>query len=201
MRAAECAAGWGRCTRTAPPTAGGAGVDREGAEPAGGSGARGAPSRREPEAENCPRGWGGWAGKASTATEGSAEVRCKVRRRSLEARARGGGSTRRLREAPEVDDGCRESSSERGGDFVEESLSSLTTTVIGGITKGAEIEGADVKGGERLFSARRTVFAEKDRRKVFERGGDGRRALEEEGGEDRRGLRGRTWSTNVARVE
>ena len=100
-----------------------------------------------------------------------------------------------------MDDGCRESSSERGGDFVEESLSSLTTTVIGGITKGAEVEGADVKGGERLFSARRTVLAEKDRRKGFERGGDSRRVLEEEGGEGRRELRGRTWSTNVTRVE
>ena len=72
---------------------------------------------------------------------------------------------------------------------MEESLSSLTTTVIGGITKGAEVDGAGVKGGERLFLARRTVLAEKDRRKEFERGGDCRRALEEEVGEDRRGLR------------
>ena len=95
-----------------------------------------------------------------------------------------------MREAPEVDDGCRESSSERGGDFVEESLSSLTTTVIGGITKGAEVDGAGVKGGERLFLARRTVLAEKDRRKEFARGGDCRRAFEEEVGEDRRRLRG-----------
>ena len=84
---------------------------------------------------------------------------------------------------------------------MEESLSSLTTTVIGGITKGAEVEGADVKVGERLCSARRTVLAEKDRRKGFERGGDSRRVLEEEGGEGRRELRGRTWSTKVTRVE
>jgi hypothetical protein len=63
-----------------------------------------------------------------------------------------------MREAPAVDDESRESSSESGGDFVDdESLSSLTTMVIGGMTKGAGVE-----GGERLFSVRRTVLAEKD---------------------------------------